>query len=362
MDSTTLSHQPIRKPSSPRTNNSSSSSNRKTEEKKKKTKKPYTINPQSDQENTQEQTKQHEQPPTLADHSTIDHRIPPAGLKQLPARFERCEIEDLIELIGSMLTRLINHNDQIPFTSTSLTRFHSRSPPTITIHDYLRRIYKYTNPEPICLLLILNYIDRICKNLASFTICSLTVHRFCISAVTIGSKFICDSFYSNSRYAKVGGISLPEINLLEREFLLAIDYRLSTTNEELNKYYLSLVESHPMYRIERLRGPNEEDGRPRKATEEGGRAQGRSEEEEEERHDGMEEEEEEEEEQRDQGVGERSSKRIKAKDRLGRSDPNDSLAQQPPPQHSSSSSAAYLPQQPLRASASNVLPDSIIED
>ncbi|KAA1078697.1 hypothetical protein PGTUg99_016621 [Puccinia graminis f. sp. tritici] len=361
MDSTTLSHQPIRKPSSPTTNNNNNSSSTKTGEKKKKTK-PYPTNPQSDQENTQEQIKQHEQPPTLADHSTIDHRIPPAGLKQLPARFERCEIEDLIELIGSMLTRLINHNDQIPFTSTSLTRFHSRSPPTITIHDYLRRIYKYTNPEPICLLLILNYIDRICKNLASFTICSLTVHRFCISAVTIGSKFICDSFYSNSRYAKVGGISLPEINLLEREFLLAIDYRLSTTNEELNKYYLSLVESHPMYRIERLRGPNEEDGRPRKATEEGGRAQGRSEEEEEERHDGMEEEEEEEEEQRDQGVGERSSKRIKAKDRLGRSDPNDSLAQQPPPQHSSSSSAAYLPQQPLRASASNVLPDSIIED
>jgi hypothetical protein len=175
-------------------------------------------------------------------------------LKELPTRFEECDIDHLIELIGtsismkleynkqytrltyqqhpaytiaSMLTRLITHNDQIPFTSTSLTRFHSRSPPAISISDYLRRIYKYTNPEPICLILILNYIDRICKNLINFTICSLTVHRFCITSVTVGSKFICDSFYSNSRYAKVGGISLTEINLLEREFLLAIDYRLS---------------------------------------------------------------------------------------------------------------------------------------
>ncbi|PLW55697.1 hypothetical protein PCANC_04643 [Puccinia coronata f. sp. avenae] len=179
--------------------------------------------------------------------------IPSAGLKELPTRFEECDIDHLIELIASMLTRLITHNDQIPFTSTSLTRFHSRSPPAISISDYLRRIYKYTNPEPICLILILNYIDRICKNLINFTICSLTVHRFCITSVTVGSKFICDSFYSNSRYAKVGGISLTEINLLEREFLLAIDYRLSTTNEELNKYYLSLVESHPCYKIDRTR-------------------------------------------------------------------------------------------------------------
>lgn len=146
-----------------------------------------------------------------------------------------------------MLNRLINHNDQIPLTSTSLTRFHSRSPPTISIKDYLKRIYRYTNPERICLILILNYIDRICKNLTNFTICSLTVHRFCITSVTVGSKFICDSFYSNARYAKVGGISLTEINLLEREFLLAIDYRLLASNEELNKYYSSLVESHPLY-------------------------------------------------------------------------------------------------------------------
>lgn len=152
----------------------------------------------------------------------------------------------IIRLAG-MLNRLINHNDQIPLTSTSLTRFHSRSPPTISIKDYLKRIYRYTNPERICLILILNYIDRICKNLTNFTICSLTVHRFCITSVTVGSKFICDSFYSNARYAKVGGISLTEINLLEREFLLAIDYRLLASNEELNKYYSSLVESHPLY-------------------------------------------------------------------------------------------------------------------
>ncbi|KAG0145292.1 hypothetical protein CROQUDRAFT_78932 [Cronartium quercuum f. sp. fusiforme G11] len=156
---------------------------------------------------------------------------------------------DIAEGGSSMLDRLISHNDQIPLTTTSLTRFHSRSPPSITIKDYLKRIYKYTSVEPVCLLSILPYIDRICEKLASFTICSLTVHRFVITAVTVSSKTICDSFYANSRYAKVGGIGLGEMNLLEREFLISIDYRLITTGEVLNKYYLSLIHSHSSYKL-----------------------------------------------------------------------------------------------------------------
>ncbi|KAI7949334.1 hypothetical protein MJO28_008155 [Puccinia striiformis f. sp. tritici] len=80
--------------------------------------------------------------------------------------------------------------------------------------------------EPICLILILNYINQICKNLVNFTISSLTVYRFCITLVTIGPKCTCNSFYSNLRYAQ-------------------------TTNKELNKYYLLLVESHPSYKIDR---------------------------------------------------------------------------------------------------------------
>ncbi|KAH9463684.1 hypothetical protein Pst134EA_015769 [Puccinia striiformis f. sp. tritici] len=268
-----------------------------------------------------------------------------------------------------MLTRLINHNDQIPFTSTSLTRFHSRSPPSISISDYLRRIYKYTNPEPICLILILNYIDRICKNLVNFTICSLTVHRFCITSVTIGSKFTCDSFYSNSRYAKVGGISLTEINLLEREFLLAIDYRLSTTNEELDKYYLSLVESHPSYKIDPATTSNQQPMMmitsnkkiDQEMAEEGGRRM-----EAEIKQIGVD----------DQGqqeehlqVVERESKRIKGKDPFEEHqmafDPNENY---PPQTHRELLAQNHSPystshhQQHLSAVATNILPDSIVED
>ncbi|KAH9816081.1 cyclin-domain-containing protein [Melampsora americana] len=188
-------------------------------------------------------------PSSVHQPQTLQTKINHQTIKELPSQFEKCETDDLIELIASMLNRLISHNDRIPLTSDSLTRFHSRSPPLISIQDYLNRILKYINLEPICILSILPYIDRICEKLANFTICSLTVHRFSITAVTVSSKFLCDSFYANSRYAKVGGIGLVEMNLLEREFLIAIDYRLITTGEDLNRYYLSLVQSHSSYTL-----------------------------------------------------------------------------------------------------------------
>jgi Cyclin len=146
-----------------------------------------------------------------------------------------------------MLGRLISHNDLIPLTPSTLTRFHSRAPPNITLPDYLRRIVKYTSVEKACLLTLLIYIDRVCERQPHFTISSLTVHRFLITAITVSAKALCDSYCTNSHYAKVGGISLRELNSLELEFLRLIDWRLATTGPVLQQYYVNLIKQHSSY-------------------------------------------------------------------------------------------------------------------
>ena len=143
----------------------------------------------------------------------------------------------------------MEHNDQVVLTSSSLTRFHSRAPPAITVIDYLRRIVKYTNLEvsfwrslcstihsQLCmyrqlaqrlpLLSLLAYIDITCTSLPTFTLSSLTVHRFLIAGVTAGSKALCDVFCTNAHYAKVGGIKVNELNALERELVKVTDWNL----------------------------------------------------------------------------------------------------------------------------------------
>ncbi|PVG03078.1 cyclin-domain-containing protein [Serendipita vermifera] len=154
---------------------------------------------------------------------------------ELPGYFEDVKLDDLVVLIADLLHRMVVHNDQIPLSAEGLTRFHSRSTPGISILDYLRRIIRYVRVERSVLLLMLHSIDQICARRPSFNISSLSVHRFVIASITILSKAFCDAFSPNPLFAKVGGVSLIELNLLEREFLSAMDWRLAV------RYYWLLL-------------------------------------------------------------------------------------------------------------------------
>ncbi|KAL7793668.1 cyclin domain-containing protein [Trichoderma ceciliae] len=75
-----------------------------------------------------------------------------------------------------------------------------------------------------------------------FVVDSFNIHRLIIAGVTCSSKFFSDVFYTNSRYAKVGGLPLPELNHLELQFLVLNDFRLAIPVEELEAYATMLVE------------------------------------------------------------------------------------------------------------------------
>ena len=47
-------------------------------------------------------------------------------VKVLPARYEFCEVEDMVIIIANMISELIQTNDELPLRSGVLTRFHSR--------------------------------------------------------------------------------------------------------------------------------------------------------------------------------------------------------------------------------------------
>ncbi|KAH9855259.1 cyclin-domain-containing protein [Lenzites betulinus] len=163
---------------------------------------------------------------------------------ELPAAFEDVDVDVLVQLIADMMERLMSHNDQIPLSPESLTRFHSRTPPGISVLDYLRRIVRFTKAERSCLLITLHYIDQISARMPVFVLSSLTCHRFVIASIAVSSKCLCDTFCSNSVYAKVGGIPVGELNVLEREFLHMIDWQLTCTREVLEEYYVNLVRTY----------------------------------------------------------------------------------------------------------------------
>ncbi|KAF8468397.1 cyclin-domain-containing protein [Kalaharituber pfeilii] len=161
--------------------------------------------------------------------------------KLLPPAYQYCDTADLVILISDMLGELVVLNDQIPLSTGGLTRFHSRAPPTISIPDYLSRLTLHSSLQPSILLAMVYYIDILSTLYPTFTISSLTVHRFLITAATVASKGLCDSFLTNGFYARVGGVSLMELNLLELEFLTRVGWRIVPRGEVLAEYYRSLV-------------------------------------------------------------------------------------------------------------------------
>ncbi|KAA8647470.1 hypothetical protein EYZ11_010491 [Aspergillus tanneri] len=173
------------------------------------------------------------------------------AVKALPAQYDQADPRDIVVLISSMLMELIRFNDKIPLHQGRLTRFHSRSPPRISVHDYLQRLTTHATLSPPILLSMVYYIDRLCALYPSFTVSSLTIHRFLIASATVASKGLSDSFWTNKTYARVGGISITELALLELEFLFRVEWRIVPQPEVLVDYYQSLVERCEGYEIQR---------------------------------------------------------------------------------------------------------------
>jgi hypothetical protein len=142
--------------------------------------------------------------------------------------------------------------------SANVLAFHGRNIPAISLYSYLTRILKYCPVTNDVFLSLLVYFDRIAKRANNsdmtnedaimmgdgtdnnspqiFVMDSYNIHRLIISGITVASKFFSDVFYKNSRYAKVGGLPLDELNHLELQFLLLLDFQLMIQVEELERY------------------------------------------------------------------------------------------------------------------------------
>lgn len=186
----------------------------------------------------------------------------------------------LLEMLTALLDKIVKSNDRLADANPSLNQerenitisnssqtnhgylksvlsFRGKHIPQITLEHYFQRIQKYCPTTNDVFLSLLVYFDRISKRCNSsnnnnsgginqsttqqqqaqaFVMDSHNIHRLLIAGVTVSTKFFSDFFYSNSRYARVGGISLQELNHLELQFLVLCDFELLISVNELQRY------------------------------------------------------------------------------------------------------------------------------
>ncbi|XP_044505330.1 cyclin-U4-1-like isoform X1 [Mangifera indica] len=143
----------------------------------------------------------------------------------------------VISILSSLLQRVADSNDfSCRLQPHKMSVFRGLTRPTISIQSYLERIFKYANCSPSCFVIAYVYLDRFALNQLSLPISSFTVHRLLITSVLVSAKFMDDIYCNNAFYAKVGGISTAEMNLLEVDFLFGLGFHLNVTPTTFHTY------------------------------------------------------------------------------------------------------------------------------
>jgi len=177
-------------------------------------------------------------------------------------KFMEYPTEDLLEMMSSLLTKIIHTNDnlgaenKIDVSIKPSSRnidptllFRGQNIPKLPINKYMQRAHHYCATSNDVYLSLLVYFDRLSQpdrdpetneqiGLPKLILDSYNIHRLIITAFTVATKFSQDIYFTNKRYAKVGGISDNELNKLELVFLDLLSWeRLSCSGPELLRYW-----------------------------------------------------------------------------------------------------------------------------
>ena len=136
----------------------------------------------------------------------------------------------LITSISFSLIQLVSENRSRPSFKSKIkaqahSPFTSLSIPSISVCDYLHRLWKYSKMEETSLIIGLIYIDRLCKK-KKIVLTEFKVHRILFCCIIIAVKFNEDKYYTNRYYSKIGGMDLRQLNEMEMELLLNINFDL----------------------------------------------------------------------------------------------------------------------------------------
>ncbi|XP_015697168.2 cyclin-P4-1 [Oryza brachyantha] len=161
---------------------------------------------------------------------------------------EAAAVPRVVAILSSLLQRVAERNDaaavdvgaaakrQQQQQAQAVSAFHGLTKPAISVGGYLERIFRFANCSPSCYVVAYIYLDRFLRRRPALAVDSFNVHRLLITSVLTAVKFVDDICYNNAYFARVGGISLMEMNYLEVDFLFGIAFDLNVTPAAFASY------------------------------------------------------------------------------------------------------------------------------
>ena len=142
-------------------------------------------------------------------------------------------LNKLVINISTILTEISGQNSNIEYNPDD--PFSTKSPSNVTLQYFFGRIKKYTQIEKSTLISILIYADRMCTT-SGIILNPHNIHRIILGCLLLAIKYNEDVYFTNEHYAKVGGVSLEELNHLEYFSFLLLDFNLFISDDLYQKY------------------------------------------------------------------------------------------------------------------------------
>ena len=131
------------------------------------------------------------------------------------------ESEKTLEVVVSCANYIIRTNDGVD--DAPITQYDSKVVPGFTFESYAHRLKTHFQCSDAAIILGMIYVTKVVDSM-SISLTQRNVHRVYLVCLLIACKFIEDHFYTNTYYAKSGGVSLDEMNRLEVQTLKQLDW------------------------------------------------------------------------------------------------------------------------------------------
>ena len=158
---------------------------------------------------------------------------------------ERKESTIVLKLISNLLTDICETNKSSSEEKLALLKpFILKKIPSISIINYIERLFKYSKHSEEIMIIVLINIDII-RAKHKINLNYYNIHKIIFASFIVAIKFHEDDYYSLNYYSKLGGIPKKEIINLEYEFLKLMNFNLFIKDELYEKYnrYLKSLES-----------------------------------------------------------------------------------------------------------------------
>jgi len=114
--------------------------------------------------------------------------------------------------------------------------FYSEVLPSISLEQYIRHIFKYTEMDISTLILAVIYIDNFCEKFKYF-LTPYNIYRLVLISIYLSIKYNEDIFVNAITYAAIAGVSPDDLRNLEYQMSIALDFAFYVKSEYYELYF-----------------------------------------------------------------------------------------------------------------------------